>query len=138
MGTRSNTYVVETWGKRDDILVNMYRQMDGYPSGMGKEIADFLIGIKMRNGMTLNGEETTKYANGTSCLAAQLVAHLKTGEGSIYLEVPNGIKTEHNYTYVIRGNTETHKINIEVFSYETSIFKGAPAKFAKFCTTYKD
>lgn len=51
MSTRSNTLVIETDGNEEQILVNMYRQMDGYPSGHGKELAEFLIKIRMVNGL---------------------------------------------------------------------------------------
>ena len=38
MGTRSLTFVYE--GEKP--IVNMYRQFDGYPSGHGAELAEFL------------------------------------------------------------------------------------------------
>ena len=38
MGTRSLTFVYD----EDTPLINMYRQYDGYPSGHGAELADFL------------------------------------------------------------------------------------------------
>jgi len=37
MGTRSLTYVYDN----KEPLVCMYRQFDGYPSGHGKELAEF-------------------------------------------------------------------------------------------------
>ena len=44
MGTRSLTFVYDENGAK---ILNMYRQMDGYPSGHGKELAEFLAPIVM-------------------------------------------------------------------------------------------
>jgi hypothetical protein len=85
MGTRSLTVVVDkSWDKETELCV-MYRQMDGYPSGHGAELKDFLKGMRIVNGInsSLRG---TKFANGMPCLAAQMVAHFKTDrEGGFYL-----------------------------------------------------
>ena len=43
MGTRSLTFVYED----KTPILNMYRQFDGYPSGHGQELADFLLSGKM-------------------------------------------------------------------------------------------
>lgn len=48
MGTRSLTFVYDEDGEK---IVNMYRQMDGYPSGHGLELAEFLEPITMVNGI---------------------------------------------------------------------------------------
>jgi len=77
MGTRARINVYEG----DKILVSIYRQMDGYPSGLGEELKAFLSGLKLVNG--LSGVRAV--ANGMGCLAAQVVAHLKDGAGSIYI-----------------------------------------------------
>lgn len=91
MGTRSLTYVYETY-KNDkgqpvsEPLVCMYRQFDGYPSGHGADLAEFLNGMTVVNGLGL--EENRKVANGMGCLAAQLVAFFKDGPGGFYLHKP--------------------------------------------------
>ena len=38
MGTRSLTFVYDG----EQPIINMYRQFDGYPSGHGQELAEFL------------------------------------------------------------------------------------------------
>lgn len=72
MGTRSLTRIIDSNG---DCIINMYRQFDGYPSGHGRDLFDFLDGFNIVNGY--NGQEGPKAANGAGCLAAQLVTHFK-------------------------------------------------------------
>lgn len=94
MSTRSIT-VVKSHGK--DVLT-MYRQSDGYPSGHGQDLADFLTGFKVVNG--LGGDNPSKLANGAGCLAAQIVARFKEGAGGIYL-VAAGQREEYVYTITV-------------------------------------
>ena len=79
MGTRSLTFVKDESGKSN---LCMYRQMDGYPTGHGQELKDFLKDMVIINGI---GMQKGPIANGMGCLAAQIVAHFKDGVGSIYL-----------------------------------------------------
>lgn len=81
MGTRSLTYVYDKFTP----VVCMYRQFDGYPSGHGQELAEFLNDGEMVNGIGMNA---TKVFNGMGCLAAQMVAKFKDGPGGFYLHVP--------------------------------------------------
>jgi hypothetical protein len=105
MGTRSLTRVIETWNDektnklKKQTLVCMYRQMDGYPSGMGSDLAEFLNGGKLVNGISL--AESERVFNGMGCLAAQLVAHFKDGAGGYYLYPTNVKDAWQNYEYEI-------------------------------------
>lgn len=74
----------------------LYRQYDGYPSGHGQELADFLNGKRLVNGY---GDPSSKTeANGVGCLAALLVAHLKKDQiGDIYITSQTDSQ-EYNYT----------------------------------------
>ena len=84
MGTRSITRIFDGSG---DQITAIYRQMDGYPEGMGLDLAHYLRDITIVNGMSLN--ETRKIANGIHCLAALIVCHFKEGQpGGIYLYPP--------------------------------------------------
>jgi hypothetical protein len=74
----------------------MYRQMDGYPEGHGVELVAFLKGMVVTNGINL-GNQPEKSANGMECLAAQLVAHFKTGVGGFYLYPEDAADEEYNY-----------------------------------------
>lgn len=94
MGTRSLTKIVYKWsdekanksGRRT--LINMYRQMDGYPSGMGADIVEFLNQVGTNHG-------------GIQCIAAQLVAHFKDGAGNYYLYPTNAKDCGQEYEYEI-------------------------------------
>lgn len=110
MGTRSLTHVYDDDGKT--ILLTMYRQMDGYPSGLGQELVDFLFGKRSKNGTYKNpmvvvngfGSGTPKKAaNGMGCLAALLVSRLKGDQiGSVYIYPPGSTDCGEEYVYSIR------------------------------------
>lgn len=110
MGTRSLTvFMSESWidtqngnkimgGK--EICV-MYRQMDGYPEGHGKDLAEFLCDMSIVNGISL--AETRKIANGMDCLTAQVIAHFKNGAGGFYIHRAGTRKCGEEYIYTISG-----------------------------------
>ena len=116
MGTRSLTTFVETYkdnsGKKvKNEIVTMYRQFDGYMEGHGKDLADFLAGGKLVNGI---GMDDKVVFNGMGCLSAQVVAHFKDGAGGIYLQRANKNSGE-EYRYKVIGDFDTKEITIEVF-----------------------
>lgn len=99
MGTRSLTFVYsEDETKLTARVICMYRQMDGYPSGHGKDLAEFLASSDMVNGL---GSDSENVFNGVSCMAAQMVAHFKDGPGSIYLHPTNTKDARQDYEYHI-------------------------------------
>lgn len=99
MGTRSLTKVFED-GRA---ILCMYRQMDGYPSGHGKELSDFLNSGKLVNG--IGSADKGKVFNGIGCLAAQMVMEFKTthGVGGIYIQHPETVDAGQDYEYHIYG-----------------------------------
>ena len=128
MGTRILTLVKEG----AFTIVNMYRQFDGYPSGHGKELAEFLAPIKMVNGI---GDTNEKIANGVGCLAAQLVAHFKDGPGGIYLQPTKAKDCGQEYEYHVIAD-DTNDLVVEVFDtigHRKKIFSGSVTKFVEFC-----
>jgi len=135
MGTRSNTVVIETGHGKEQILLNLYGQMDGYPSGQGKDLCDFLSTIDMVNGLGLSN--TRKVANGAGCLAAQLVAHFKEGAGGFYINSPTkgAAIGQNDYSYVIRVNTYEPKAvwDIQVYEGRSEVFRGGLEGFEAFC-----
>lgn len=137
MGTRSNTVVIETGyqGKAETILVNMYKQYDGYLEGHGKNLFDFLNGLRICNGISTQ-QQAGRWANGMSCFAAQMVAHFKKDNelGGIYLHDPSDKSWDNDYAYIIRGNTfvDGGDLTVEVRSWRETIFKGTVAEFEKF------
>ena len=97
MGTRSLTHVMDD---RLHPLVTIYRQFDGYPSGHGADLAEFLVDRTIVNGIGTNTPE--KASNGMGCLAASLVGWLKGDQiGGIYLEEPGSSDHGEDYTYTI-------------------------------------
>jgi hypothetical protein len=103
MGTRSLTTVIEkgNWEGKNwkQKIVTMYRQMDGYPEGMGNDLAEFLEGGQMVNGISIS--ETGAVFNGAGCLAAQMVAHFKDGAGGYYLHRGGATNCGENYRYEV-------------------------------------
>jgi hypothetical protein len=93
MGTRSLTFVYESDG---ELIMNLYRQFDGYPTGHGIELADFLLSGKLVNGYTKEG---AKEFNGMGCLAAQMVAFFKKSVGGFYIHPVTAIDCGQDYEY---------------------------------------
>jgi hypothetical protein len=125
MGTRSLTYVYDG----DETIVCMYRQFDGYPTGHGAELAEFLEGGMIVNGLPMG--QKGKFFNGMGDLAAQMVAYFKKGAGGFYL-----YPTQQNqdcwqeYEYHIWED----KIEIfETYGEGETIFAGSWNDFRKFC-----
>jgi hypothetical protein len=125
MSTRSLTHIHEIVpGKSPKTpLLTFYRQSDGYPSGHGAELAEFLDGFTIVNGL---GGQSGKIANGVGCLAAQLIAHFKTEPGHIYIYPAGSKNCDEEYTYRVRAAVG-QPIILEV--YETSGgYEGKPLK----------
>ena len=80
MGTRSLTYVYD--GKTP--IMCMYRQFDGYLSGHGQELANFLNELTIGNGISGKPELFT-FANGMGDLAAQMIVWFKKTPGGFYI-----------------------------------------------------
>lgn len=136
MGTRSLTRVIPRQKglsysdghlHPEKAVVNMYRQYDGYPEGHGQDLADFLSEFVTVNGLKLN--EPRKVANGTGCLAAQLVKHFKDDAGGIYLETcdgePGDCMEQYIYTVYPKEDEPTYISIYDVYSREV-IFVGTP------------
>ncbi len=120
MGTRSLVHVKNESGQT---LVSMYRQFDGYPSGMGQDIFNALNGGKVRvcNGFSGN-DQNPKVFNGMGCLAAHLVGALKTPTndpdqktnsiGNVYIVNLNASNSGEEYVYTL--SMKANKVMIEV------------------------
>lgn len=136
MGTRSLTTFIERYtdektGKKKDIkIVTMYRQMDGYPSGMGKDLANFLSSGKMVNGISLQEENIV--FNGMGCLAAQAIAYFKDGPGGYYLHRGGTTNCGEQYRYEVIVDEENPK-EIILRCYDVYgkkwIYEGTPQGF---------
>lgn len=130
MGTRSLTFVYDV----DDKLVCMYRQMDGYPSCHGAELAEFLAGGKLVNGLGLG--DNAGLFNGMGCLAAQLVAHFNKGAGGIHLLPTRTEDADQDYEYHV--HEVDGSVVVEVVSGDSTLFLGNVAEFTEFCKNSED
>lgn len=148
MGTRSLTFVYESYktpkGKVvNEPIMNMYRQYDGYPTGHGAELAEFLSGGRMVNGLIHTKTAKELVFNGMGCLAAQLVSHFKQEAGQFYLHPVTAKDCGQDYEYHIYKNENGFKIivmncGVNFFgmtnddTYE-EIFNGSLVDFVEFC-----
>jgi hypothetical protein len=123
MGTRSLTFVYD--GKEP--MINMYRQYDGYPSGHGSNLAEFLNSFDaIVNGISVG--DNRKIANGMGCLAAQLIAHFKIDAGGFYMYPVTAKDCGQEYEYHVYENKVVVKNPTEV------IFSGTWREFNEFCS----
>ena len=136
MGTRSLTFVYEKYGDKQMPIINMYRQFDGYPSGHGAELAEFLDGFRIVNGYS---GDPVKTANGMSCLSAQLVANFKKDIGQFYLHPTDARDCGQDYEYHISENGNG-VLNVSIFDTyrEENIFDGSVAELVDFCNVTED
>jgi len=134
MGTRSLTRVIprqeglsfnEGHKKVELAYVNMYRQMDGYPESHGLDLAEFLKDIDIVNGIPLERSRMRFQANGSGCLAAQMVKHFKEEIGYIYLHPHDNESGWEDYIYTVYPKTgeETFISIYEVYN-KKCIFVG--------------
>jgi hypothetical protein len=138
MGTRSLTFVYDG----ETPLINMYRQFDGYPTGHGAELAEFLAPFTMVNGLQPGDQRKT--ANGMGCLAAQLIAHFKDGAGGFYIHPVTDTECGQDYEYHVYQDTEGLRVRItdrgfNMFGLTMSdkneaLFDGTVEAFVEFCT----
>ena len=121
MGTRSLTFVYDG----DKAIINMYRQFDGYPSGHGAELAEFLISGEMVNGFS---DKNAKQFNGMGCLAASMIAHFKNSVGGFYIHAVTDTDCFQDYEYHVFEDKVVVKNPTEV------IFSGSWKEFLSFST----
>lgn len=124
MGTRSLTYIKDQY--EDNNIICMYRQYDGYLTGHGKELAEFLQDFTVVNGYSI--DTPARSANGVSCLAAQLVAHFKNGIGNIYLYPTNTSDVGEEFIYTISLINNQIYITLKDVWRDKTIFNGTPAE----------
>ena len=126
MGTRARINIFEMGVKIDNqILVSIYVHWDGYPSGLGANIAKFSKDMKIINGIPIGDPNIImgKAANGIGCYAAQLIKHLKEEIGNVSLR--NTSEKSHGEEYVYNVRKEKGEIWIDVLSGRMTAF-GCP------------
>lgn len=102
MGTRSHTHIKAEGGAK---ICTIYRQMDGYPSGHGRDLFDHFGATQLINGIS-QGNNLFAFANGMDCFAAAVVASLKCVNGMprigrIYLQAPTDDDEGVDYAYTL-------------------------------------
>ena len=137
MGTRALTFVYEG----DKPLVNLYRQYDGYPTGHGAELAQFLSEFHITNG--ISSGETRRTANGMGCLAAQVVAFFKESVGGFYIHSVDATECGQDYEYHVYQKDKELRVRVTdrgcnffgltMSDTNESLFDGSVSEFAKFC-----
>ena len=133
MGTRCLTFVYDITGQP---IVNLYRQYDGYPTGHGAELAQFLNSGTIVNGLSDNS--TTRYFNGVGDLAAQMVAYFKQTIGNFYIYSVDSKQCGQDYEYhVYADRVEVFDCGCNLFGLSgdkrDSAFNGTWNEFSKFC-----
>ena len=151
MGTRSLTTFIETYKndsgkKKKNEIVTMYRQYDGYPTGHGLDLAEFLSKGKLVNGIGFLDD--TIVFNGMGCLSAQVIAEFKNGAGGIYLQRENKNSGE-EYRYEVIGDFDTKELTIKILEVgymkgdryinrTRTLFEGTPQKMLEFCSEIQE
>jgi hypothetical protein len=144
MGTRSLTFVYDEQNKP---IINMYRQYDGYPTGHGAELADFLSSGRLVNGLALTKTVEEVVFNGMGCLAASLVANFKQSPGGFYIHSTDMTDCGQDYEYHIyndNGLLSGSVFRIEVYNCGCNMFgmsgdsrelefSGSLPEFIEFC-----
>lgn len=97
MGTRSLIHIKDNSQRT---LVTIYQQFDGYLSGVGEELRQYLSGKILVNGIPC-GEDTSKMFNGMGDLASQLIAYFKGGIGGLYIYPADTYDVGEEYEYTI-------------------------------------
>ena len=136
MGTRSLTHIIQKYDDTSETLVTFYKQFDGYPTGYGLELAEWLSKVTLVNGIGLNADKVI--ANGMGCLAAQLISHFKTEAGGIYIYPPDSTDCGEEYVYTISFDGDElspkgGKLMMRCYDvYEKkALFDGEPKNFIK-------
>lgn len=121
MGTRSLTFVYDD----GEAVMNMYRQFDGYPSGHGAELADFLLSGKLVNGYS---DSNAAEFNGMGCLAAQMIANFKKSVGGFYIHPVTATDCGQDYEYHVYND----KVMVKGYNDEV-LFTGPWDRFREWC-----
>lgn len=125
MGTRS----IIKFQNEGVTFVSVYQQYDGYPSEVGKSIADLLNSRDIVNGYT----NKLVQANGAHCLAAQYVALRKKPQaGELYLYGPDASDMWEEYRYTVNVD-ENLNVTVSVDSYDQTISFSDMLEFAGWC-----
>jgi hypothetical protein len=141
MGTRALTFVYDG----STPIINMYRQYDGYPSGHGLELAEFLTQGRLVNG--LSGKNETVF-NGMGCLAAAMVANFKQSAGGFYIYSVESTECGQDYEYHVYQvgdelrvrvtNRGCNLFGLTMSDTNENLFDGTAVEFLDYCNPEKE
>jgi len=110
MGTKSLIHIKD--GRKT--IATIYRQYDGYPTGIGEDIKRILNNgeVEILNGYSGDSKIPAKF-NRMGCLAAFLVGELKEQKiGNVYLMAANSKDCGEDFVYTISQQGGTVKIKV--------------------------
>lgn len=118
----------------------MYRQFDGYPTGHGAELAEFLNGGELVNGLGVERDQLQ--FNGMGCLAASMIAHFKQTPGGFYIHPTEVRDCGQDYEYHVSEKKDG--LYVEVYNCGCNffgasgdthdlVFQGYLKEFTEFC-----
>ena len=129
MGTRT---IVHLKDENKKTILTLYRQYDGYPTGMGNDIKKILNNgiVEIRNGFTTK-DQIPRQFNGMGCLSAFLVGELKNKKiGNVYIQTPNTKDMGEDYTYTLSlSKLGTLKLKVVENYNNKTIFDGLLSAF---------
>lgn len=99
MGTKTLVHIKD----RKKTIATIYRQYDGYPTGIGEDIKEILNNgeVEILNGYGGSSKIPAQF-NGMGCLAAYLVGELKEQKiGNVYLFTPNAKDCGEDFVYTL-------------------------------------
>jgi hypothetical protein len=152
--TRANIYIQD----HDKVILKMYVHSDGYPTGVGLDIASKYKDYKLVDGIKL-GE--MNICNGMGDFAVQLITFLKNNSiqnsietsealakilpnslnynhevGGLYIEPINDDNECVDYVYWLYNQKD--KIAIKCFEYKTMIYEGSLEDFISWARTREE
>ena len=124
MSTRSITTVRSRWDEGEwKTNAVVYRHHDGYLSGHGEWLHEFLDGLEVVNGIP--GNPPPRYANGPGRLAAQLVAKLNEDGHEPDLCPDDGPRgQEFHYQVDVQFGANGGTVSVTVFDGPMTAFGG--------------
>jgi hypothetical protein len=150
MGTRSTYRVIEKGvynGKPwKNVFCLLYVQYDGYPDGHPADTMAWLATGEVVDGLPMDKKGLV--FNGAGCLAAQLIARMKTDDngnvtpGGAYLyPIRSRCKCGEDYVYDIIVNSDDKTIEVVAYNNNTGwgdndkvktkvLYRGSPAGYA--------
>jgi hypothetical protein len=104
--------------ERDTEICVILRTSNGQPTAHGFDLKRFLSCFTITSGVAAESllERKRKFARGMNCLAAQIIAHFKSGIGSFYLHPAGTRYIEECYRYTVYLDEEGIKLEVEAYS----------------------